>query len=162
MKILSKKTEETLDLGEKIGEKLKPGMLVALEGDLGGGKTTFTKGLAKGLGINEVVTSPSFTLEKIYRIKNKKKGKNNDKNKVENLYHFDFYRIDNPKDMVGYELTEALRDKNGAIVVEWAEKIEAKLPKEKLILKFEYIDAETRKINLNAKGGEYMKLIKGL
>ena len=71
MKYLSKKTEDTLKLGESIGKKLKLGMLLALEGDLGGGKTTFTKGIAKGLKIKDEITSPSFTLEKIYKTKSK-------------------------------------------------------------------------------------------
>ena len=155
MNILSRSPEETLRLGEKVGERLIDGMIIALEGDLGGGKTTFTKGLAKGLGIKEDITSPSFTLERIYKIPSKQTT--NDKRQT-TLYHFDFYRIDNPKDMVSYELTEALEDQKGIVVIEWAEKIEAELPKEKLIVKFKYIDENTRKIVLKSFGERYKEL----
>lgn len=154
MKYLSKKSEDTLMLGEKIGKRLRGGMILALEGDLGGGKTTFTKGIARGLNIKEAITSPSFTLEKIYKVKGNKE--------IDNLYHFDFYRIDSPKDVVGLELGEVLGNDGGAVVVEWAEKIETVLPKEKLIIKFEYIDENSRKILLKAYGEKYNKIIKGL
>lgn len=148
MKKLSKKAEETLKLGESIGKKLKSGSVLALKGDLGGGKTTFTKGIAKGMGIKEEVTSPSFTLMKIY------------KTKEGSLYHFDFYRIDSPKDMAGYELEEALRDEKGIVIVEWAEKIETVLPKEKLVVKFKYINEDSRELTLDPTGEKYKELLK--
>lgn len=166
MKYTSKKTEETLLLGEKIGKKLFAGAVIALEGDLGGGKTTFTKGLAKGLGIKEEVVSPSFTLEKVYQFTDHSSQiiENNlstvNREQIARLYHFDFYRIDNPKDMVGYELAEALDDPKGIVVVEWAEKIEAELPKEKLVVKFEYVGENEREIILKSFGGRYKELIK--
>ena len=155
MKYISKKTEDTFGLGKKIGQKLFAGAVIALEGDLGGGKTTFTKGLARGLGIKEEITSPSFTLEKIYQILRPKT-----QDPLTNLYHFDFYRIDNPKDMVNYELIEALEYPAGIVVVEWAEKIEAELPKEKLVVKFEYVREDKREIILRANGQRHEGLLK--
>jgi len=174
MKFLSKKIEETLALGQKIGIAMKKEMknnprdcsfVIALEGDLGGGKTTFTKGIAKGLGIKEDITSPSFTLMKVYNLtsdyilKTSEKDREKPKSK---LYHFNFYRIDNPKDMVGYELDEALKDPNGIVVVEWAEKIEANLPKERLVVRFRYVDENSREINLKATEGRYKKLLENV
>lgn len=155
MRCLSKKTEDTLKLGEKIGKRLKLGMLLALEGDLGGGKTTFTKGVAKGLGVKEEITSPTFTLMKIYQTP---RTSNHKLRTI--LYHFDFYRIDSPEDMVGYELQEALEDSNGIVIVEWAEKIEASLPKEKLVVKFRYVDDNSREIIFEPTGEKYEKLLK--
>lgn len=152
MNILSKNPKETFNLGKNIGKSLKPGMTIALEGDLGGGKTLFTKGLAKGIGAIEEITSPSFTLEKVYQIANNQE-------QIANLYHFDFYRIDNPKDMVSYELAEALSDPSGVVVVEWAEKIETELPKEKLVVKFHYKDIEERLLEFNAVGFDYKQLL---
>lgn len=152
MKYISKSSVQTLELGKKIGKLLEAGMVIALEGDLGGGKTTFTKGIAKGLGIKEEITSPSFTLEKIYQI-----TKNN--KQITGLYHFDFYRIDNPLDMVNYELIEAINDPSGVVVVEWAEKIETELPKEKLIIKFHYLGENERELEFVAEGEKYQKLL---
>lgn len=161
MKFISKKTENTLQLGGRIGKKLFAGAVIALEGDLGGGKTTFTKGLAKGLGIKENVVSPSFTLERIYKIPRLESRtlRPNPYAPITSLYHFDFYRIDNPKDMVSYELIEALEDPKGIVVVEWAEKIEAELPKEKLVVKFRYVGEDKREIILRANGQRYEGLL---
>lgn len=170
MNILSRSPEETFGLGEKIGKRLTEGMIIALEGDLGGGKTTFTKGLAKGLGIKEEITSPSFTLEKVYDLPavgsrqtaDKKILRAADRKPLTYLYHFDFYRIENPMDMISYELMEALGDLNGIVVIEWAEKIEAELPKAKLVVKFHYKDVETRLLEFIPIGFNYKQLIKNL
>lgn len=165
MKFSSKNSEETLEIGEKLGSQLVPGMVVALEGDLGGGKTTFTKGVAKGLGITEDITSPSFTLEKVYPTSPKAtqdKSLMTSDQRPATLYHFDFYRIENPRDMMNYELIEALDDKEGIVVAEWAEKIEKDLPEEKLVIKFNYISDNEREIEFNAYGDEYKQLIQKL
>ncbi|MCL4386934.1 MAG: tRNA (adenosine(37)-N6)-threonylcarbamoyltransferase complex ATPase subunit type 1 TsaE [Patescibacteria group bacterium] len=152
MNFITKSSEETIRLGLKIGENLEPGMVVALEGDLGGGKTTFAKGLAIGLGIKDNILSPSFTLEKVYHCNRK----------IKNFYHFDFYRIDNPLDQVGFELEEALADKEGIVVIEWAEKIERELPVEKLIVRFRFISESEREIEFQGSGDKYNKLITNL
>jgi len=115
-------------LGEKFSKRLKPGDLVALSGDLGAGKTTFVKGIAKGLGVKNYryVNSPSFVLVKEY------------KGKIP-LFHFDIYRLNNLKDVedIGYEDYLARR---GVVVIEWAGKMSRILPKR-------YI-----RINLKIKG----------
>ena len=90
----SSREQETFALGEKIGKEAKPGDIYALLGDLGVGKTVFTKGFAKGLGINEHVSSPTFTILQVY-----------DEGRLP-LYHFDVYRIGDPEEMdeIGYEV----------------------------------------------------------
>lgn len=120
MIILSKSECETIKLGEKIAKQLKLGDLIALSGDLGAGKTTLVKGIAKGLGVKDYryVNSPSFVLVKEY------KGRMP-------LFHFDIYRLNNLKDIedIGYE---DYLGRRGVVVVEWAKKMGRILPKKYL------------------------------
>lgn len=108
--------EETKKLAAKIGAALKGGEVFEFVSDLGGGKTTFVKGLAKGLGIDEVVQSPTFNICRIY------KGRN----KLE-LHHFDFYRLATPG-VVAAELSESLAEPGVVIAVEWGEMVHDVLP----------------------------------
>ena len=113
--------QETENLGEKIGRSAKPGMVVALIGDLGTGKTTLTKSIARGLGVTETVTSPTFNIIREY-----KSGRIP-------LYHFDVYRIADPEEM--YELGyEEYFYGDGICVVEWADIIEELLPEDAVII----------------------------
>ena len=109
--------KETFELGEKIGEKAVKGTVFALTGDLGVGKTVFTKGVAKGLGIEEQVNSPTFTILQVY-----------DSGRLP-FYHFDVYRIGDVSEMdeIGYE---DYFFGDGVCFVEWAELIEEILPQE--------------------------------
>ena len=106
----SNSPDETYELGRSIGERIESGSIIALDGDLGAGKTLFTQGLAAGLGITEPVNSPTFTILQIY-----------DSGRIP-LYHFDVYRIDDP-----YEMEEVGFDDyifgNGVSVIEWPERI---------------------------------------
>lgn len=147
---LSKSPNKTRQLGGKLGRLLLGGEIIALEGDLGGGKTLFTKGIACGLGIKREITSPSFVVMKKYPAFKLF------------LYHFDFYRIDNPADVVGWELKEAIADKKSIIVIEWGQKIEKILPKERLEIVFGYVGKSSRKLIFKAKGERYEKIIKNL
>ena len=115
-KIEIKTPEEMISLGKKIGEQLKPNMIITMNGDLGSGKTTMTKGIALGLGIMQIVNSPTFTILKIYH------GRLD-------LYHMDVYRITNPMD--DFELEEYF-EANGVCVIEWAEQIKELLPTDRL------------------------------
>ncbi|MCR5033917.1 MAG: tRNA (adenosine(37)-N6)-threonylcarbamoyltransferase complex ATPase subunit type 1 TsaE [Clostridia bacterium] len=112
---------ETEKLGERIGQAAVPGMVVALIGDLGTGKTTLTKAIARGLGVTETVTSPTFNIIREY-----KSGR-------VPLYHFDVYRIADPDEMfeLGYE--EYFYG-DGICVVEWADIIEELLPEDAVII----------------------------
>ncbi len=117
MIIESRSEVETFALGRKIGQQAKAGQIFALLGDLGVGKTIFTKGLAEGLGITEPVSSPTFTIVQIYE-----EGRMP-------FYHFDVYRIGDPEEMeeIGYE---DCFFGNGVCLVEWANLIEELMPPE--------------------------------
>ena len=119
MQIESFSEKDTFELGRKIGEQAGPGQIYTLDGDLGVGKTVFTKGLARGLGIREPVNSPTFTIVQEYR-----DGRLP-------LYHFDVYRIEDPEEMeeIGYD---DYFFGEGVCLIEWAEKIRELLP-EKVI-----------------------------
>ena len=109
--------KETYELGEKIGQMAKPGMVISLTGDLGVGKTVFTQGLAKGLGIEEPVNSPTFTIVQVY-----------EEGRLP-LYHFDVYRIGDIEEMdeIGYE---DYFYGEGVCLIEWADLIREILPEQ--------------------------------
>jgi len=124
---------DTKAFGKELAEKLKPGDVVALTGDLGAGKTTLTKYIAEGLGITEVVTSPTFTIVQEYtggRLP---------------LYHFDVYRIDDPEEMdeLGYE---EYFFGSGVCVVEWADRIPELIPENGIWIRIEYGASEDERI----------------
>ncbi len=114
MKFESFSAEETYALGKKLGEEAKPGAVYCLSGDLGVGKTVFTKGFAVGLGVTDTVNSPTFTIVQVY-------------NGRMPFYHFDVYRIEEPEEMeeIGYE---DYFYGDGACMIEWAELIEELIP----------------------------------
>ena len=137
METITKSTEETFEVGRRIGADLKGGEIIALIGEMGAGKTTFVQGLAKGLGVKNKIVSPTFILMRSYM------GKLN-------LYHLDLYRLEgNIEDHVkNLGLFDIWRDEKNVVVVEWAEKIQNILPKETIWIKFESIDEDQRKISL--------------
>ena len=110
-------SEETMALGESLGKEAKPGMIICLDGDLGVGKTVFTKGFAKGLGIEEPVCSPTFTIVHEYR-----------EGRIP-LYHFDVYRIAEPEELeaIGYE---EYFFGEGVCLIEWASQVEELIPED--------------------------------
>lgn len=116
--------KDTYELGEKIGQMAKPGMVISLTGDLGVGKTVFTQGLAKGLGIEEPVNSPTFTIVQVY-----------EEGRLP-LYHFDVYRIGDIEEMdeIGYE---DYVYGEGVSLIEWANLIEEILPEHFTEIKIE-------------------------
>ena len=109
--------KDTYELGEKIGQMAKPGMVISLTGDLGVGKTVFTQGLAKGLGLEEPVNSPTFTIVQVY-----------EEGRLP-LYHFDVYRIGDIEEMdeIGYE---DYFYGEGVCLIEWADLIREILPEQ--------------------------------
>lgn len=116
--------EETFELGRRIGKNIKPGSIVTLSGDMGVGKTVFAQGFAKGMGINEPINSPTFTIVQVY-----------DEGKMP-LYHFDVYRIADSEEMyeIGYE--EYFYGE-GVCLIEWAELINDILPENIIRIKIE-------------------------
>lgn len=116
--------------------------LLALNGDLGAGKTTFTKVLAKQLGITEPVTSPTFVIQKSYRIEDDKE--------FNKLVHIDAYRLESGADMEVLDFDKTLSEPSTLIIVEWADIIKSALPKGRVNMTFEYIDDTTRRVCINA------------
>ena len=116
--------KDTYELGEKIGQMAKPGMVISLTGDLGVGKTVFTQGLAKGLGIEEPVNSPTFTIVQVY-----------EEGRLP-LYHFDVYRIGDIEEMdeIGYE---DYFYGEGVCLIEWADLIQEILPPDVIAIEIE-------------------------
>lgn len=144
MEILSNSSKKTKKAGEELAFKVlnsnkrKNAFFIGLRGDLGGGKTTFIQGFAKGLGIKEKILSPTFTIFKRFEIKNNDKFKN--------LYHFDVYRIKNENDLNVLSFDEIIKNAQNIIIVEWVDLIKKKIPKDLLIVDFEFINEKKRKI----------------
>ena len=143
MTIESYKAQDTFEIGRQLGEKAKPGQVICLFGDLGTGKTVFAKGFAEGLGINEPINSPTFTIIQEYE-----EGRMP-------LYHFDVYRIEEVEEMyeIGYE---DYFYGNGVCIIEWANIIEEILPLKRTIITIEKdLDKgfDYRKITIAQLGG---------
>lgn len=158
--IITKSAGETKEFAKKIAAGLKSGDVLALVGDLGGGKTTFVKGLAKAFGVAEKnVQSPTFQLIKEYKVSDKRQVTRNKENKkpcpmsrvtchISKIYHLDMYRVCNKKEAEELGLDEIFSDKNAISVIEWAEKIRKLLPPKTKWLEFDFMDEKTRKIIL--------------
>lgn len=138
--------EETMKLGYQLGERINPGTIITLEGDLGAGKTHFTKGLAKGLEVKRTVNSPTFTIIKEY------KGRLP-------LYHIDAYRVGEADEDLGFD--EYFYG-DGVTVVEWASIIAEQLPAEYLGIEIYHAGNDEREIILNPQGEKYRSLCKEL
>ncbi len=128
--------EETIQYGAQLAEFLKPGDVITLEGDLGAGKTTFTKGLAKGLHIKRVVKSPTFTIIREY------KGRLP-------LYHMDVYRLEDSDEDLGFD---EYFEGEGVTVVEWAHLIEDFLPDDRLAITIRRLSDEERELTIEPTG----------
>ena len=128
-------TEEMIEFGREIGSNLEGGSVLELIGDVGAGKTTFTKGLALGLGVLETVQSPTFTISRVYEGDNL------------TLSHYDFYRL-NDYGIMKMELAENLSDPQNITVVEWAGELADILPKKHLKLIFESISEDKRLVKV--------------
>ena len=130
MESITTSSRMTEKLAGQFAKRLKPGLIVGLIGELGSGKTVFVRGLAKGIGIKTKVVSPTFILMRQYQ----------------NLVHFDFYRVKSVGDALTCGLKDFLGKKDYICVVEWADKIKKILPKDTIIIKFEHIAKNKRRI----------------
>lgn len=141
---LTKNTSQTKKLGESLArkslntDKKRKAQVFGLIGDLGGGKTTFLQGFAKGLGIKEKITSPTFVIMKKYKLPAK--------SKMQNFYHIDCYRLKSPKEILILGFKQIVSDPRNIIAIEWADKLKKILPKNSTILKFNFINKITREI----------------
>lgn len=139
--------EETQAFGSKFITKLEPGDVVCLYGNLGAGKTTFTQGMAKGLGITKRIISPTFIIVRSYEISNIKFQISNFKW----LYHVDLYRLNDENSVEGTGLLEILEKKDSLVIIEWPEKMGSLLPKKRWDVHLENVGGDTRKITINKK-----------
>ena len=143
---LSKSPTQTRKLGRNLAKEIlrtKPenGLIIGLEGDLGGGKTTFLQGFAEGLEIKEKVLSPTFVILKKFKIA---------KTKDRWLYHVDCYRVRNVKEILELGFKKIISDPQNIVVIEWANRIREILPKKIITVKFEFLDKTKRRIFVNS------------
>jgi len=133
--------EETENLGYELGLLLKDEsrIVILLDGDLGAGKTTFTKGIARGIGVKEIVNSPTFTIMKKY----------NTKDYFRYLYHIDLYRLDTVGD--DFDLEEYI-DGQGMVVVEWPYKVTQFMPKDYLLVEIKKVSETEREFTMTCVG----------
>lgn len=110
---------KTQTFGLSLAQRLTGGAILALHGDLGTGKTTLTQGIAKGLKIEQPITSPTFTIANTYPIKHKA---------ATQLVHIDTYRLNTAEDLLDIGITDLLSDSNSIVIIEWPEKIQHLLP----------------------------------
>lgn len=141
-KITTHSELETIELAQNFESEKFPNMIICLDGELGSGKTIFTKGIANALGIKENITSPTFTIIKEY-------------DGELPLYHMDVYRLDGNTDGIGIE---EYFTKGGVVVIEWSNTIKDILPKERLEIKFKVIDENKRLLVLTPYGKQYEDL----
>ncbi len=142
-KFTSRSVEDTLTIAQNIESEKFPNMVICLIGELGSGKTVFTKGFAASLGIKDTITSPTFTIIKEY-----------DSGELP-LYHMDVYRLEESDEGIGFK---DYFNKGGVTIIEWADLIEKQLPKKRLEIKFKVIDEDTRVLVFTPYGEEYEEL----
>ena len=140
-KVITRSDAETIELAENLEAEKIPNMVICLNGDLGSGKTVFTKGFAGAMGIDEI-TSPTFTIVKEYMGELP-------------LYHMDVYRTDGKVDGLGLE---EYFDKNGVTIIEWSEMIEDILPSNRLDITFKITGENSRSIIITPRGDEYIRI----
>jgi len=144
MKIIAESVEETIIIGEKLGALVNSGDILCLVGDLGTGKTHFVKGLAKGLKIEDYITSPTFTIVNEYQGRLK-------------LYHFDVYRVDDPDEIYAIGFDEYIFS-SAVSIIEWANFIEELIPEESITINITKVPTKGdnyREIDISYKGERY-------
>ncbi len=144
---ITKNSEETEKLGEEFAKNLKPQDIVFLIGELGSGKTTFTKGVAKGLGIESRVTSPTFVLMRTHRVSNQKSVNRNQK--IKTMYHLDLYRLQTEKQSLDIGLSDIFEDPTGVTFIEWPEVGQNIVNKKVWKVTFDCLENDERKITIN-------------
>lgn len=150
MKKVIPSVDAMLEIGKALGALLQGGEVIELIGDVGAGKTTFTKGLALGLGVDQDVQSPTYTISRIYPARDNLE-----------LAHYDFYRLTNPG-VLKIEIEQVVHDNGMVTVIEWGDIIEGVLPENRLRVTLTAPTETTREIEFVARGERLENLIKGL
>ncbi len=145
-KVTTKNENETIEIAQNIESEKFENMVICLNGELGSGKTMFTKGFATAMGITESVTSPTFSIIKEYEGELP-------------LFHMDVYRLDGTID--GIDIEEYYK-KNGVVIIEWADTIKEFLPKERLDIKFKIVGENKRILVITPHGEKYVDLCEGV
>jgi tRNA threonylcarbamoyladenosine biosynthesis protein TsaE len=144
--VISHSPDDTWELAKRLAPKLSAGDVISLSGDLGAGKTVFTKGLAEGLDITEPVTSPTFTILKEYRGRLP-------------LFHFDVYRLGHPDELDELGVDEYFYS-DGVSVVEWGDKVSALIPEEHLDIKMvRLVDDDFRRLEITPRGSSWRERV---
>lgn len=142
----SRSPEQTRRIGMRLGDVLEPGDLVCLQGELGAGKTTLVQGMAQGWGSLDRVSSPTFVLVNEYR-----------RSDGSRLFHMDAYRIESAPEAAELDLDWMLSE--GALVIEWAERVESILPRHALKISLDPVAEEQRQMRFQAQGSRYDRII---
>ncbi len=135
--IITKNAQETEKIGEEFGKTLNAGDIVFLYGDLGLGKTTFSKGVARGLGIKDRIISPTFSLIRTHQVGN---------GSATQLYHIDLYRLEQEEDLLNLGLIDIFSDSKGIVLIEWPEKLGKYMPAKRKDIRLELLPDDSRKI----------------
>lgn len=144
---ISSSSAKTKKFGEKLAKQIlkkklkKRAFVIGLEGELGGGKTTFLQGFARGLGIREKILSPTFVIMKKFKIRG---NSYSNSCKFANLYHIDCYRIQKPKELIDLGFKEIISEPKNIVVIEWADRVRKIIPKTAIWIKFKFIDKNRR------------------
>jgi len=147
---------QTKKLGEILAKeviKTKPSkraLVIGLEGDLGGGKTTFLQGFAKGLGIKEKTLSPTFVIMRKSKIPGTRFA--GAKSKFKKFYHIDCYRVGKPKEILDLGFKEIISNPQNIVAVEWVDRIRKIMPKNTIWIKFDFVNKNTRQISIKYTG----------
>lgn len=141
---ITRSIAQTQKIAEELASKLHGGEVLALFGELGAGKTTFTQGLARALGVARNVNSPTFIIHRSYKISSMYQVVG-----IKCFHHIDLYRIGDANDLGELGLEEILKQQDSVVVIEWPEKIGELLPKERIDVKFEYIGENERRISVS-------------
>ena len=146
MDFFSRSPEQTRRMGMRLGGALQPGDVICLQGDLGAGKTTFVQGIALGWGSQDPVSSPTFIIVNVYR-----------RGDEARLFHMDAYRLDSTPEAEELDLDSMLAQ--GALLIEWPERIDGLVPEERLWIRFKHTGEEERKMEFNSTGKRYDDLL---
>ncbi len=150
---ISHSPAQTERVGQRLGEQLRPGDLILLMGTFGVGKTHLVKGIARGLGVTDLVTSPSFVLVNEYRA--------GAEHGAMPIYHVDLYRLAGAADLATLGLEE-LWEGRGVCLIEWPGRAEAMLPHDRLVIQIEHLSETKRHVRFVPHGARYLSLISSL
>lgn len=152
LEVLSRSAEQTHRVGMRLGQLLRGGEVVCLEGPLGVGKTVLARGIGEGWGALTPVLSPSFVLVREHRRAAD----------PQRLLHVDFYRLQDPREAQGLGLEDWLEAPDAVVVVEWPERAAAVLPPQRLWVRLEFANGDRRRLVFTAQGEAYMSLLHAL